>query len=97
MQALPDQEEHVFIVCHETIQKFATLCNLAIKNNAEETFMWGLQFWNILVQAAVDVNFDVLHDNGLELLKNLLKENVGVVSELKPEKKYINQETVLHI
>ena len=49
--------------------------------------MWGLQFWNILVQAAVDVNFDVLHDNGLKLLENLLKENVGVVSELKPEKK----------
>ena len=97
MQALPDQEEHVFIVCHEAIQKCVTLCNLAIKNNAEETFMWGLQFWNILVQAAVDVNSDVLHDNGLKLLENLLKENVGVVSELKSEKKYKPRNSTVYI
>ena len=45
----------------------------------------------------MDDNSDDLYTIGAEFIENLLQENVGVVSELKPEKKYINQETVLYI
>ena len=47
-----------------------------------------LQFWSMLVQATVDDNSDVLYNIGTEFIENLLQENVGVVSELKSEKKY---------
>ena len=46
-----------------------------------------LQFWSMLVQATVDDNSDVLYNIGSEFIENLLQENVGVVSELKSEKK----------